>query len=423
MNCGDVIIAKASAAYAAVNFGSSKWGTVTCSGGNNVAWLKCETFDGCKITASATFGMYITKSYWGVQGWEVAESGDNGLCFGIIPAAAGGIHHIILANNICNGGANGFASSPYSTTSGVDYLAILGNISWNAAQSTVLCNSGITVYDPIKSDSVSGTHIYIAGNFSFDNDAPHNCLGGSATYDGNGIVLDDIGCTQTGCAPYNQQIVVENNIAVFNGGYGFGNTGSGTTVSPIYYRYNTSYGNVKADDTDTTTCGDSALLISNLTAVQQNLIMATAEHSCSGGTQDYYAFAVNGADSTDVVSGNWLYSAVGQNTLRLDYDAFNFGSNMTGTNPNFVNPVDPGQPNCSGKTSTVDCMSTVIANYTPQAGGANAFGYQSVKSATQGHNMYFPMWLCDVTLPTGIITTYCGPAPTQGGTVTGGALR
>src|ERR1700688_834034 len=59
VNCGDVITAAASTAYAAANFTSGKWGTVTCAGGNNVAWLKCATFDACKITSTTVHGMVV----------------------------------------------------------------------------------------------------------------------------------------------------------------------------------------------------------------------------------------------------------------------------------------------------------------------------------------------------------------------------
>src|SRR5713101_5055172 len=74
VNCGDVIVAAASTAYSYTSFGYN-WGSVTCPAGNNVAWLKCVTFDACKITVSAggdsNHGMSINNSYWGVQGWEV----------------------------------------------------------------------------------------------------------------------------------------------------------------------------------------------------------------------------------------------------------------------------------------------------------------------------------------------------------------
>src|SRR5579864_5701420 len=59
VNCGYIIIAAASTFYSWTNFYSGDWGTVTCPAGNNVAWLKCVTFDACKIIASTQAGMWI----------------------------------------------------------------------------------------------------------------------------------------------------------------------------------------------------------------------------------------------------------------------------------------------------------------------------------------------------------------------------
>src|ERR1700746_1912547 len=61
LNCGDVIIAAASNSYSASNFGFGEWGTVTCPGGNNVAWLECAAFDACKINTSSQNAMSIDR--------------------------------------------------------------------------------------------------------------------------------------------------------------------------------------------------------------------------------------------------------------------------------------------------------------------------------------------------------------------------
>ena len=426
VNCGDVIIAKASTSYDAANFASGDWGTVTCAAGNNVAWLKCETFGGCKISANNVFAMWLSKSYWGVQGWITTGTGNGGVCYGVTPVGGSTIHHIIFANNICEGGANGFTTTSQSTTAGVDYIAIVGNIAWNASLSTAYCNSGITIYEPVKSDSVPGTHIYIAGNYAFDTVSQTNCSSGSATYDGNGIALDDLGWGQGGGTPYDQQVVVENNISVWNGGWGVATTGNGSTAAPIYIRYNTLYGNQKATNTNFTTCGDLVVFGYpdgiKYTQATNNLVQTGLEHACQGMIIDLYAARVLGGDATDVVASNFLYSAWGQNTLATDSTGFSFGSNTTGTDPQFTNPVDPGQPNCSGKTSVVDCMATVIANYTPQNVSARAYGYQPATS-NRPKNAYFPQWLCNVNLPAGLITTYCEDLNIiQGGAISGGSL-
>ena len=185
MNCGDTITAAASSSYSPANF--QTFGTVTCPAGNNVAWLICATFDACKISGmtSSQNAMTVQTSYWGVQGWEADGSATSGPCFLMYPYASS-IHHIIFANNIASGcGLNGIASSENSTY-GVDYIAILGNITYNDAGGSSYCGSGISIYEPVASDTKPGTHIYIAGNFSWDNFNGNPCNVGTPS-DGEGV--------------------------------------------------------------------------------------------------------------------------------------------------------------------------------------------------------------------------------------------
>src|ERR1700674_2102053 len=68
LNCGDTITAAASSNYSPAPFISGQWGTVSCPANNNVAWLICATFDGCKFSSSATgCTMQPNASYWGIQ--------------------------------------------------------------------------------------------------------------------------------------------------------------------------------------------------------------------------------------------------------------------------------------------------------------------------------------------------------------------
>jgi hypothetical protein len=407
VNCGDVIIAAASTAYAASNFSSGNWGTVTCAAGNNVAWLTCINFDACKISASSLSGMNIGKSYWGVSGWEVTTTGANASCYGI-QSTSGILHHIIFANDIANGCiSSGFTTSSTGPTASEDYLAIIGTISWNATQTTAFCDSGITIYEPLKLDSAPGTHIYIAGNFSFDNASPTNCNAGSSTYDGNGIVLDDIGYAQSGGTPYDQQIVVDNNLAVFNGGYGLGTTGNGSPSAHIYFRGNTSAYNLQATNSDTSTCGDLTLIGAiSQTEAYNNLIETKGATACHGPTT-LNAFAVYAADATDHVHSNFFYSAAGNNTTAVSSSGFLYApNNITGTDPGFVSISDPRAPNCSGKASVPDCMATVIANFTPTIVAAKAYGYQ-VPSSAPVYDPLFPQWVCNVNLPPGLVKMGC----------------
>ena len=67
VNCGDVIMASPGTSYASASFSSGKWGTVTCKAGNNVAWLKCATFDACKISSgnSGVGGIWVAPKLLG----------------------------------------------------------------------------------------------------------------------------------------------------------------------------------------------------------------------------------------------------------------------------------------------------------------------------------------------------------------------
>lgn len=415
VNCGDMLLA-AAGTYVASNL--QTFGTVTCAAANNVAWVACATFDGCKSTGSNTPAFIIRQSYWGVQGWEVAGTGNLGVCFYVSPSGATQVHHIVLINNVCKGGANGFSFSSGDSTHSFDYAEVLANIAWNAAQSTALCNSGITIYEPIKSDSAPGTHIYVAGNFLFDNVTPTNCSGGSATYDGEGAAFDDWGNSQSGGVAYNQQGVIENNLSVYNGGYGIGVTGSGTQSALIYFDHNTSVHNMLASPTNTTTCGDMTL-IGPVSHVEQyyNLVQTAGATGCSGAVA-LYAMNANQADATDKAYNNFLYSAAGNNTSSVSSSGYVYGpGNVTGTDPAFSSVADPGSPSCGSASSTVNCMATVISNYTPATAAAKSYGYQT-PSSTSVYNPLFPQWLCANVvneIPTGLITPGC----VQAGTITG----
>jgi hypothetical protein len=246
LNCGDTITA-APGTYSASNFTSGKWGTVTCPPSNNVAWLQCATFDTCKISSTSISAMHIDKSFWGVQGWEVTTSSNvNASCFQIEPSSSGVIHHIIFANNVANGCENGgFSAYNSSTSSSVDYLAYIGNIAYDAARTSAVCASGFNVYEPIASDTKAGTHIYVAGNFSYHNIDPDPCNGGTPT-DGEGFIFDTFDGHQQGTPAYKQQAVIQNNISVNNGGRGiqveYNNVGTPNNA-PVYVKYNTTYGN------------------------------------------------------------------------------------------------------------------------------------------------------------------------------------
>ena len=411
LNCGDVIVATASTSYSATNFYTGKWGTVNCPAGNNVAWLTCATFDGCKINTSANQGMWVDKSYWGVQGWEITTSASDtyGTCFMAEPhySAPVEIHHIIFANDIANGCAQAGFTSVNRGSIGVDYFAVIGSIAYNAAQGNATCASGISIYEPIQSDSAAGTHIYVAGNFSYGNVDPSECGGRSPT-DGEGIIFDTFDGTQGGPrSPYTAQAVATNNILVGNGSKAINvyNNSSGASHAAIYLTQNTSWGNLTDPNQSWLGCGEVALNVTKDTQISGNLISTKSATGCGG--HPIYAIAVSNVDGSDTAVDNFAYGYNGYNHFSWDSGSFAWASNnQFGTNPNFTNPVTPGAPHCGGTANVPSCMSSVIADFSPKAAAALSFGYQKPTS-TSIHDPLFPRWLCTANLPAGLVTMGC----------------
>jgi hypothetical protein len=412
LNCGDVIIAAASTSYSATNFQAGKWGTVTCPAGNNVAWLKCATFDACKITTSSQDGMRVDKSYWGIQGWEVTiTSGASGSsCFSFITSSSATIHHYILANNVANqcygSGFNSFNSSGGSE----DYVTIIGNIFYKAAQGAGTCNSAISIYQPTASDTNAGTHMYVAGNFAWLTLNPNPCAGSTPT-DGELVIFDTFDGSQSSGVDYAQQAVAYNNIGIANGGrcVEIFNNKAGANHATIYVEYNTCYSNNDDPNQLFGPCGDIEIGSGFNTTITANLVQTGAATAC--GATNLYAYEVaNSAGSTNSIAGNWGYSAAGNNCGIVSSAGFSCGTNAFGTSPSFTSASTPGAPSCGSATSTVNCMATVIANFVPTASGSTAYGYQAVSNTSRVDALY-PAWLCTVTnLPVGLVTPGCGVA-------------
>jgi len=416
LNCGDVILASAGI-YSAANFYTGNWGTVTCASGDNVAWLKCATFDTCKISATNYPGMWVDKSYWGIQGWEITTSPSDlyGTCFIAQPNWNNpvNIHHIIFANNVANGcSQSGFASTPnIPTLTGVDYLEILGNIAYNAASGSGTCTSGISVWQPVQSDSNPGTHIYVAGNFSYGNLDPSQCNGGSPT-DGEGIIFDTFDGSQTsGLHPYTAQAVAYNNIVASNGGKGIEvfNNQAGNYHASIWIKQNTIWGDLTDPNQSWYGCGELAVSAASDVSTYGNLISTNGATGCTG--KSIYAMSISGGDATDNLSNNWAYGYEGNNTFIWDSGSFAFGSNILATSPAFVNAVAPGAPACAGTANVPACMSldsnNVIGNFVPTANGSDIYGRET-PSNTPVTDPLYPSWLCHVTnLPSGLVTPGC----------------
>jgi hypothetical protein len=400
LNCGDTIMA-APGEYNNENLGRGDWGTVSCPAGNNVAWLQCATFDTCKISTSGSSGMQVSAPYWGVQGWEVTTGSPGYACFNVQTSGSQSVHHVVFANDVANGCyGGGFQTYSSSSTAVTDYIAFVGDIAYNAAQGSDACHSGFTIGFIRPSDTAAGTHLFVAGNYGWDNFDPASCAGTAAT-DGEGMELDTLDKYN-----YNQQVAIENNIFVGNGGRGIEeNNNNGTTPATVYIKNNTTYGNnSQAGQAYPVANGEINVVEANNTTATNNLTMTS---QATTGGDAIYAFALNPVGTGNTASGNWLYSAGGNTTFGSGY-----GTNVTGTNPAFANPVIPGAPSCSGTANVPACAATLIANFTPTASGASAYGYQK-PSTTSVTDEVYPQWLCNVNLPAGLVTPSCSTAAVQ----------
>ena len=414
INCGDVIVA-AAGSYNSANFTSGKWGAVSCPGGNNVAWLQCAAFDGCKIAAtmSGSAAIWVDKSYWGVQGWEAttASSMIYSGCFTAMPApsATATIHHIIFANNVANGcQAQGFGSSNRGAVASVDYLAVIGNVAYNAAQASTECYSGISVNQPVQSDALPGTHIYVAGNFSYSNYDSAACDSNNDT-DGEGIIFDTFDNQLGGSlTPYAAQALADNNVIIGNGGRGISVVDNDRIpYAMVYIRHNTIWSNNLDTHQNGSWCGELYLQNDSGVTALDNLIVTGTATGC--GSNPTYSVAVGASDVTNHVSGNFLYSVNGSAPLSASNTGFTYGTNVVGVNPSLTAPTVPSAPACSTYINVPACMAQIVSALVPKAVAATGYGYQTPSAAI--YDSLFPQWLCSVNLPTGLVTMGCAATP------------
>jgi hypothetical protein len=408
LNCGDVILASAGW-YNNANFYTGKWGYVNCPAGNSVAWLKCATFDTCKIYASANQGMWVDRSYWGVQGWEVSTNANDsyGACFLAAPNWNNPvtIHHIIFANDVANGCSQSGFESVNRGYAGVDYFNVIGSVAYNAAQGSNTCASGISVLQPVQSDWAAGTHILIAGNFSYANMEPSYCNGGSPT-DGEGIIFDNFDGHQSGIAPYGGQAVAYRNILIGNGSKGIEVDGNqaGTYHASVWLNQNTAWGNNSATNQTWIGCAEISVYAAKDVHSFGNIAAARSATGCGGNA--IYGMTVSVADGSDTADNNYAFGYNGNNIFVWDVGSFFWNSDNHFTSPAFRNAYVPGAPNCGGTANVSACMAGMVYDFTPTAANAGGYGYQPPLSYSVADPL-FPRWLCSANLPSGLITMGC----------------
>jgi hypothetical protein len=424
LNCGDTISA-ASGTYTTFIISSQP----TCTR-HDAVWIICAAFDTCKISGSESQGgIVVEASNWAVTGWEITtpsgSSDQNASCFNAQPGISFPIHDIYFINDI----ANGCMGGGFATGSGVDYYVTIADIAYNAAQGDTYCYSGFSVYMPIQSDTLPGTHIYAAQLFSWDNLEPNTCNSGTST-DGEGIIYDTFNGTQGSNPPYTQQAVITNTLTTYNGAGGVYEGGSGNSNAHIYIVNNTSAFNFINTNQNPATCGmievvgyptTSPSNMDKFTEVYRNL--AVSEYATSQGcnNQNQYAYSFGNVDGTSAFYNNIGYNPGGNNVALLGTTSgFVQLNNTYGVNPVFANPGTnnslPPAPSCGSFANVIACMATMVANFTPTNTTVlqSGYGYQPPSTAVI-YDPLFPQFLCNnPNMPTGLVTMGC---------LTGSAVR
>jgi hypothetical protein len=204
-----------------------------------------------------------------------------------------------------------------------------------------------------------------------------------------------------------QQAVVQNNISVSNGSSGvlIENNKTGSSAAHVYFKNNTTYGNLKASNRSFCVgLGEIYAQAAVNVTVENNLQVTDAATGCQGDA--IYAAAVANSNATVTFQNNWLYSAAGNNMFSSSNGSFAYGAQNVGTSPAFASTAVPGAPSCSGSANVPGCMAAMIANFTPTMSAAKSYGYQ-MPSTSSVSDPLFPQWICKVNLPPGLVTMGC----------------
>jgi hypothetical protein len=181
--CGDVIIA-ATGTYTGNQYGTplsygsgtvsncpSTSGGIDGTGGIYFAILLCATPLQCNVVgatnSNGTAEVQFLTSNWAAEGFVVNGQNNKAGCFNAWTYGASVIHHDAFINDICYNAGAGFNIGGQAT--GNDQSAMVGVVAYNAAQTEGVCSSGISVIPENGPDTSSGTHIFIAGAFMYDN--------------------------------------------------------------------------------------------------------------------------------------------------------------------------------------------------------------------------------------------------------------
>lgn len=432
--CGDVWIARAGAYATSWSSGLSAQPT-TCpstsggidgTGGIYFATVVCETAFACNMASTVTTGgsmLQVTANNWSVQGFVFSATNKHGIR-GPSPYSCATsttvIHHIAWINDISyqndqSFGNNDCALNENVPGNGTDYWAVIGSIAEEGVADSI-CLGAIDAVGMANIDTNAGTHVMLAGNFSYQNQSTL-CTNSDKeglmfdTLDSHGVVgtyvaQDNMIWTSAWAA-----------IQIFQQ--------SNNSSAPIVdILHNTTFANEQNSIFTTGATGEinGATLggFPWVVTIQNNISLANVATVGGGGGGPVFAYSTGGT----LGSNNWtvggtsgqtnIFKAVGSScpdTCNSGDDVragngYSFGTN-TYTNPLFNNTTDLlanwiTPPNCSGKSDVAACMgwnytgqtataNTPIYDLIPTAAAASGKGYRAPGACAADSN--WPAWL------------------------------
>jgi hypothetical protein len=452
--CGDVIVAAAGnysplQSWGAVSSCPSTSGGIDGTGGIYFAAVLCAGNVGtCQVNHPTGYvaGIDVNKSNWAVEGWLVSEgyaSGHSGYGFTANTSTAAR-HHIAFINDIATFNATGFTTNSLGANSGsgygLDYFAIVGDIAQNSAgRNDGYYDAAIDIIGVKNWDTTAGTHIFLSGNFSYND---QQTTGGAS--DGECYMFD----TWDALA-YSQTAVMKNNISTLCERYGLQIFYQGlSAVAPSIKVYNNTFYEGSAGNYTNGTGGNYGdINIQSTTAtlpwhiaIDKNIAQEPNATQHTGGnvyallTGRYPLAVIGGSGIENVFKGSQTKCPGGQSCDAGDnvvaFNAGNFGSNIY-ANPTFNNTSDlitnrMGAPSCGSFISTTACMGynavtkastnpSMIYDLVPTS-SYSAKGYQ-LPSTTCSADSDYPTWLkgivylqwsgSSLTEASGLITRPC----------------
>lgn len=308
--------------------------TIKSSGFENL-WITFKAINQHKAVVSNSWGdcFKVDANYIVIDGFSLTTSA----MYGSGIAGVQGRHHLTVINNyIHDCGQSGIQ------TWGNDYLTIENNITARNGWIMPHAGSGISIYGGGRSDDKPGIRNIIRNNISFSNDNGPN----TAKTDGNGIIIDDLICSQDWhdpnvCKPndYNSvQTLVEGNLCFNNGGRGIQIYLSVNVI----IRNNTLFHNSTRQDPSTwrgeigVSNSDSLTIVNNIAVCNTKMEAPISRHNSA------YLFAQYGGHSTKniVFKNNLGYNTANpaDQSYRNLVGAVNviFADNLFATDPLFV---------------------------------------------------------------------------------------